>query len=135
MKKTIFEISTNQIIIKNKFIRRYVHIYPMLRFLSRFTRVLGFDFSLCRYQSIISFYSLKEDKKLYPSKQKGDLINIGAGGFRHEKWINYDFPAQSDFYKKIQGKIYKDFFPIDLNEKFLQLNSKKIEACSRVWDK
>ena len=105
MKKTIFGISTNQIIIRNKFIRRYVLLYPILRFLSKFTRILGFDLSLCRNQSIISFYSLNKDKKLYPSKQKGDLINIKAGGFRHEKWINYDFPAQSDFYKKIQGKL------------------------------
>ena len=84
-------------------------LYPILRLLSKFTRILSFDFSLCQ-ESIISYYSLNQDKKLYPSKQKGYLINIGAGGFRDEKWINYDFPAQTDFYKKIQGKLYKDFF-------------------------
>lgn len=129
MKKEIFDINVNQIIIKNNLIRKFIILYPLSRFLSKFTRILGFDISICRYQSIISLYSIKEDRKLYSLKKKGELINVGAGGFRHEKWINYDFPAKTKFYKKIQGNLNKDFYPIDLNKNISQLNSKEIEAC------
>ena len=29
-------------------------------------------------------------------------------------WINYDFPGQSSYYKKLQGKEQTDFYPINL---------------------
>jgi predicted SAM-dependent methyltransferase len=129
MKKGIFDISISQLIIKNNLIRKFIILYPLFRILSKFTRVFGFDLSICRYQSIVSLYLIKEDKKLYSLKSKGELINIGAGGFRHEKWINYDFPAKTKLYKKIQGKLNRDFLPIDLNGDISHLISKNIEAC------
>ena len=129
MKKAIYEININIIIIRNNLIRKLVILYPIIRNFSNFTRIFGFDLSICRYQSIISLYLIKEDRELYSVKPKGELINIGAGGFRHKKWINYDFPAKTKLYKKIQGKLNKDFYPIDLNKNISQLNSKNIEAC------
>lgn len=129
MKKELFEINISQIIIKNNLIRKFIILYPIFRILSKFTGFFGFDLYVCRYQSIISIYSLIEDKRLYSMQQKGDLINIGAGGFRHKKWINYDFPAKTKFYRIVQGKPNQDFQPIDLNKKNLKLNSEKIEAC------
>ena len=75
---SIFEINISQIIIKNNLIRKFIILYPIFRILSKFTGFFGFDLYFCRYQSIISLYSLNEDKRLYPIKQKGDLINILA---------------------------------------------------------
>ncbi len=129
MKKLIWDIDVNQITIKNKLIRKKIFIYPIIRILRRITRIIGFDIFICRYQSIINFYPLKEDKKLYSLNPKGDYINLGSGGFKHEKWINYDFPAKTNFYKKIQGKLNKDFYPINLNDEIPEINSNKIEAC------
>ena len=129
MNKLIWDININQIIFKNNLIRQTIILYPFIRTLSKFTRFIGFDIFICRYQSIITFYSAKEDEKLYPLNPKGDYINLGSGGFRHKKWINYDFPAKTKYYRQIQGKLNKDFNPINLNDRILNICSSQIEAC------
>jgi len=124
-----FNSKISHLTLNHKFIRESTFLFPLFRLLRKSINPLGFDLAICRYQSTISLYSTKEDDKLYPSFIKGDLINVGAGGFTHKNWVNYDFPARTKLYKKIQGKLNKDFIPIDLNQENLRINSKSLKAC------
>ena len=76
----------------------------------------GFGAIVNRYNSNFSIYSASEDKKLYSSYdlKKSLFINLGSGGFHHKYWDNYDYPAQSSYYKKVQGKFGVDYFKINL---------------------
>jgi hypothetical protein len=41
-------------------------------------------------------------------------LNIGSGGFVHKQWTNYDYPGQTQYYQRLQGRLGVDFQPIDL---------------------
>lgn len=94
---------------------------PFLYKLSRFlNKLFGsfFRIAISRYSSTISFYSTRDDSRLYPNQSlqdKSSYLNIGSGFFSHPKWICIDLPAKTAIYSAIQGKINHDFLPADLN--------------------
>lgn len=95
----------------------------IVRFINKYFYPILFGAALNRYDSSLSFYGSSKDKKLYEGYSKKDSIflNFGSGAFQHPYWTNYDFPGLSDYYKSIQGKKNKDFFPINLCEDQLKL--------------
>lgn len=92
----------------------------ILRFINKNLYSLGLGASLNRYDNSVTFYSSFEDKRLYSDyKSDSKFINFGSGAFYHNRWKNYDYPGQSEYYKSIQGKSGKDFYPINLCDKNL----------------
>lgn len=120
----------NQFSYSSPFLSKWSLTNPTCRILSKFIRVFGYDIAFCRYQSRITFYSLKSDRKNYRNFPKYySFINLGAGGFRHERWTNYDYPAVSNYYKRVLGREYVDFKPIDLNANLDSIEEENIQAC------
>tara|TARA_B100000886_G_scaffold322566_1_gene265666 strand:- start:225 stop:1112 length:888 start_codon:yes stop_codon:yes gene_type:complete len=113
----------------NKSFCKLIYVSPICRFLSKLLSPFGLDISFCRYQSRITIYSKKKDFLLYENLPKGYFINLGAGGFRHTKWINYDYPAITKYYKKLIGKVNKNYIPIDLNSDLKAIREKEIVGC------
>lgn len=101
----------NSIKIKSKFF-----VPETIRFINKYLYKIGFIGAISnRYDNSITLYSASKDKKLYKNYPKNSkFINFGSGGFNHPLWINYDFPGQSSYYKKLQGKEEIDFYPINL---------------------
>ena len=119
----------NQLNYINPFLSKFSFTNPICRILSKVTRIFNYDIAFCRYQSRVSLYSLKADKKNYLKyKKKFSLINLGAGGFRHKRWINYDYPAVSNYYKRLLGVTNIDFKPIDLNGDLNLITEKEVQA-------
>lgn len=77
---------------------------------------IGFGAIVNRYNNNFSFYSSHEDKLLYSGYDLNlsTFINLGSGGFHHKYWKNYDYPGQTKYYRKVQGKENSDFYPINL---------------------
>lgn len=87
----------------------------LVRFVNQKLYTFGMGAALNRYDAGLVFYSAKNDRKLYQSYNADDkFYNFGSGAFYHPRWVNYDFPGNTDFYKSIQGEPGKDFQPIDL---------------------
>lgn len=92
-------------------------INPLLRKLNKLSWIIKVRFSFSRYESTIYAYSSKQDDSLYDGYKDNDImINFGSGAFMHPKWINYDYPGKSYYYKKLQGTSGENFFPIDLTK-------------------
>ena len=120
----------NQFSFSSQFLSKSSYTNPICRILSRIIRIFNYDIAFCRYQSRVTFYSLSADRENYKDYPKEySFINLGAGGFRHERWINYDFPAVSIYYKRLMGRINLDFKPIDLNEDLNCIEEENIKAC------
>lgn len=100
--------------IRFKFLANLYWINPLIRKLNPLLKLINIQLSFSRYQSTIYFY--KNDKINYLKYKNDILINFGSGGFIHSRWINYDFPGASFYYKNLQGSPGKDFYPIDLTE-------------------
>ena len=70
-----------------------------------------------RYEGTLSLYSKSLDARLYRDYgTESKFVNIGAGGFSHSRWTNYDLRARSNFYKEVQGVEGKDFHHLDLSD-------------------
>ncbi len=106
-----FSKNWNSIKIKSK-----IFVPGIIRFINKYLYKIGlFGAILNRYDNSITIYSASKDKKLYKDYPKDSkFINFGSGAFHHPFWINYDYPGQSDYYKKLQGKKDIDFYPINL---------------------
>ena len=90
----------------SRWINNYIYDIP----------IIGLGSIVNRYNNNFSFYSAYEDKTLYKEfdLKSSTFINLGSGGFHHKYWINYDYPGQTKYYRKVQGKKNVDYFPIDL---------------------
>ena len=98
-----FKISANTI-------KRQGSLAKLCRFINKFAYRYGVGASLVRYDSSISFYSARRDKKLYEDYPENSIfLNFGSGAFSHPRWRNLDYPATSNFYKPFQRVINKDF--------------------------
>ena len=109
------------------------------RFINKYFYRFGFGSALNRYDNSVTFYSSKMDKKLYETHPKDALFcNFGSGAFFHNRWKNYDYPGQSNYYKSIQGAEGNDFFAIDLCSEFLRIpeedNSVSLIYCSHTLE-
>lgn len=92
------------------------------RIINKYLYRLGFGSSINRYDNSFTIYSAKKDKALYTKFDQSDrFINFGSGAFFHKRWINYDYPGQSTYYKNLQGVQGKDFHAIDLCEERLRI--------------
>jgi hypothetical protein len=92
-------------------------INPFLRKLNGLQGLLKVRFAFSRYESTISAYSSRQDDCLYRGYESDELmVNFGSGAFMHPRWINYDFPGKSHYYKGLQGLPHKDYIPIDLTK-------------------
>ncbi|HEY9098382.1 MAG TPA: methyltransferase domain-containing protein [Thiobacillus sp.] len=111
-------------------------VNPLLRKLNKLSSLFKVRFTFSRYESTVYAYSSNQDDDLYSEYGKNELmINFGSGAFMHPRWINYDFPGQSSYYKKLQGLPGKDFIPIDLTKDLpLQLESGSVSLiyCSHT---
>ncbi|MDA9006523.1 methyltransferase domain-containing protein [Litoricola sp.] len=109
------------------------------RFINKYFYKIGLGAALNRYDNTITLYSAFADNKLYQEYNSQDLFcNFGSGAFFHKRWLNYDFPGQSKYYKNMQGKEGRDFYPIDLCEDNLKLplsdNSVSLIYCSHTLE-
>lgn len=96
-------------------------------------KFFGLGSSINRYDNSITIYSGTADRFLYKNYKKNDkFINFGSGAFFHNRWTNYDYPGQSDYYKCLQGVVSKDFHSIDLCNKFLNIPEKD-ESVSLIY--
>ena len=85
------------------------------RFINKFLYDLGIGAALNRYDNSFTAYSSAADKRLYEKYSATDIFcNFGSGAFYHNKWKNYDYPGQSDYYVNLQGDKGKHYTPIDL---------------------
>jgi predicted SAM-dependent methyltransferase len=109
--------------IKSKFLVNLPIVQKFVRFINKYLyKINFFGAAINRYENTLSIFSAKKDKSLYAKFKKQKIFcNFGSGGFYHNFWINFDFPAATEKYKSIQGKKYKDFRPIDLCEANLNL--------------
>ena len=103
------------------------YFFPKLvRFVNKFLYDIpffGVGASIDRYSNTLSFYSSKQDKKKYSKYNKKSLfINLGCGGFSHKKWINYDLPGKTAYFKQVLGKPNIDFYPLNLCDENSTIN-------------
>lgn len=130
-----FSKNWNSIKIKSK-----LFAPKIIRFINKYFYKIGLIGAILnRYDNSITIYSASKDKKLYKNYDKNSkFINFGSGAFNHPFWINYDFPGQSDYYKKLQGKEEIDFNPINLCKENLQIpvedNSCELIYCSHTLE-
>jgi hypothetical protein len=96
--------------------------YKLSRFLNKYLGSI-IRISISRYSSTISFYSSSDDFKLYhidSSSNDFSGLNIGSGFFSHPLWTCIDLPARSIIYKAVQGRVHRDFKPLNLNDQSLK---------------
>ena len=92
------------------------------RIINKYFYGIGFGSSINRYDNSFTIYSAKKDKALYTNFSHTDrFLNFGSGAFFHKRWVNYDYPGQSPYYKNLQGVLGKDFHAIDLCEERLRI--------------
>lgn len=89
-------------------------IAVVLRVMRPILHALGIGAYYDRYGKELSFYSYRQDSLCYDGADGFHYVNIGSGGFVHSKWTNYDYPGQSQYYQRLQGRAGVDFQPIDL---------------------
>jgi len=90
--------------------------YRLLRLLRPLLNPLGIGIGYDRYSKTLSVYSLRQDKKNYEHLKNLRCLNLGAGGFVHRRWLNFDYPGESPYYRAVQGRAGVDFQPLDLRE-------------------
>ena len=131
IKSAFFTNSLKDITISNitctfKFISNSYFLPKISRFINDYFYKLplwGIGSAVNRYSNSFCIYSASEDKKLYQDYLRDALfLNIGSGGFYHKKWLNFDLPGVSKYYKNLQGKKNKNFKPFDLSNEKDQLN-------------
>jgi predicted SAM-dependent methyltransferase len=110
-----------------------------VRWVNRYLYPLGLGGVLNRYDSSLNFYSSNKDKQLYSAYPAGSIFcNFGSGAFQHPLWKNYDLAGVSKYYKTLQGKPGRDFFPIDLCTDNLRLpfdnNSVALIYCAHTLE-
>ena len=115
-------------------IRSKLFIPKIIRFINKyFYKFNLFGAIFNRYDNSVSFYSAKKDKSLYKDYEEDSVfVNFGSGAFSHSKWINFDLPGQSEYYKKILGSENIDFKPIDLCVDNLQIPLKD-NSCDLIY--
>lgn len=92
-------------------------VNKLVRSANRLPSFFGFKLSFSRYLATIFFYSKSKDKKLYAAYKDNDIfVNFGSGGFQHKRWICYDYPGNSKYYKSLQGAKGKNYYGIDLTD-------------------
>ena len=109
------QVNISGISIKKRQIDKFINGAGIVRFINKYLYkyIIGSYFD--RYQGEISFYSSKQDKQLYLDyKDSNIFLNFGAGAFSHFRWKNFDYPSNTNFYRKVQGRPNIDFTPIDL---------------------
>lgn len=85
------------------------------RFINEFIYGLGIGAALNRYDNSFTTYLSSADRRLYEKYSVDEIFcNFGSGAFYHNKWKNYDYPGQSDYYVNLQGVKGKHYTPIDL---------------------
>lgn len=95
----------------------------LVKFINKRLYSFGLGAAINRYDASLTFFSSKNDKKLYAGYDENDTFyNFGSGAFYHPRWQNFDFPGNSEFYKAIQGKVGEDFTAIDLCQDNLKLD-------------
>lgn len=95
----------------------------LVKFINKNLYRFGIGAALNRYDTSLTFFSSRNDKKLYADYSNSDTFyNFGSGAFHHPRWKNFDYPGNSDFYKAIQGKVGEDFTAIDLCQDDLKLD-------------
>jgi len=109
------------------------------RFINKKLYQLGLGSALNRYDNSFTIYSARRDADFYNRYCVDDIFcTFGSGSFSHNRWINYDYPGQSDYYKAIQGKENIDFFSINLCVANLALphedNSVSLIYCSHTLE-
>ena len=136
------EIKLNSFTIKGNFLSSRNFPPILVRTINRLfynIPLLGFGGFYDRYNNSISIYSSNQDKVFYKDYSRNSIfINLGSGGFFHPRWLNYDYPGISSFYKNLQGKKNVDFYPLNLEDKNLQLpfkaNSVSLIYCSHTLE-
>lgn len=99
----------------SKNISHSVFFSKLSKFINKHLYKFGIGSSLNRYDNSFTVYSSRADSNLYKGyKNSSKFINFGSGAFFHNRWKNYDYPAQTNYYKNIQGKEGKDFYSINL---------------------
>ena len=120
-------------------VSRSLTLPKISRYINKNLYRIGIGSTLNRYDNTLTLYSSFADRDLYSEYSEKDLFcNFGSGAFYHNRWINYDFPGQSKFYKCIQGVEGKDFQPINLCIDELELplsdNSVSLIYCSHTLE-
>lgn len=94
------------------------YIFPILRFISKsfLGRYLYVGYN--RYDKVLSFGTYSYN----PYSENKNILNIGSGGLIIPKAVNMDLAAQSNFYRIIQGKPFKDFIPINIEDEQTYIN-------------
>jgi SAM-dependent methyltransferase len=111
----------------------------LVKFINKKLYKFGLGAAINRYDTSLTFFSSKNDKKLYSNYTNHDTFyNFGSGAFHHPRWQNFDYPGNSDFYKAIQGKVGEDFTAIDLCQDNLKLdiadNSASLIYCAHTLE-
>ena len=85
------------------------------RLINKYFYSLGVGAAFSRYDGSLTLYASGSDRKLYKKFPEDALFcNFGSGAFQHPRWLNLDFPGQTEYYKALQGAPGTDFLPIDL---------------------
>jgi SAM-dependent methyltransferase len=100
---------------------------------------VGLGASYSRYQETFYLYSSFADRSLYSKYSNNSVfVNLGSGCFSHPFWTCYDYPGQSRYYQRIQGKEDLDYFAIDLCSSNVRLpydnNSVDLIYCSHTLE-
>jgi len=83
---------------------------------------MGVGAALNRYDSSLTLFSARQDKRLYKGYPDTAIFcNFGSGAFHHPRWRNFDFPGQTEYYQAVQGRPFRDFVPINLNQRDLKI--------------
>jgi predicted SAM-dependent methyltransferase len=137
--KSLRENHVSAIVLKFNYISKSLLLPKISRYINKYIYRFGLGGVINRYDNSFSIYSSLSDKKLYDEYRDNDLFcNFGSGAFFHNRWLNYDFPGQSSYYKNLQGVEGNDFFPIDLCEENIRLplsdNSVSLIYCSHTLE-
>ena len=125
--------------IKNQYLANAIWAPKVTRFINKVLYRIGFGAVLNRYDSSLTIYSSREDRNMYASYAPQSIFcNFGSGAFQHPKWLSFDYPGQSKYYKALKGEPGKNFSPIDLCTSNLRLpfedNSVELIYCSHTLE-
>ena len=125
-------LSINGLTLSLKSISKKGFYFQIARFINKYLYkipFIGIGAIVNRYNNF-SLYSSSQDMKLYENYnlRKSLFINIGSGGFYHKYWKNYDYPAQTKYYEKVQGVYNIDYIPTNLcSSKKLNLKPESVD--------